>query len=80
MDGVDRLYYIPDIATLNYYLTVRVEGTREKENYYEIDLRIIFYAEKFAIKELIALEKYVKKQTLGLTDLEKVKYINNFII
>lgn len=79
-NGVDRPYYIPDIAALNYYLSVRVEDIREKENYYECDLRIIFFAEKSAFKELIALEKDIKKQTHGLMDLEKVKYINDFII
>lgn len=79
-DGIDRQYYIPDLATLNYYLAVRVEDIRDKETYYECDLRVIFSAEKKAFKELIALEKYVKDQTEGLTDLEKVKYLNNFII
>ncbi|WP_138159702.1 transglutaminase-like domain-containing protein [Peptoniphilus catoniae] len=79
-DGVDRPYCIPDIATLNYYLAVRVEDIRDKETYYECDLRVIFFAEKKAFKELIALEKYVKERTESLTDFEKVKYLNNFII
>ena len=79
-DGIDRQYYIPDLATLNYYLAVRVEDIRDKKTYYECDLRVIFSAEKKEFKELIALEKYVKDQTEGLTDFEKVKYINNFII
>lgn len=79
-NGVDRPYHILDIAALNYYLSVRVEDIREKENYYECDLRIIFFAEKSAFKELIALEQDIKEKTKGLTDLEKVKYINNFII
>lgn len=79
-NGVDRPYYILDIATINYYFSVRVEDIREKEKYYEIDLKIIFFAEKSAFKELIALEQDIKEQTQGLTDLEKAKYINNFII
>lgn len=53
-DGVDRPYYIPDIASLNYYLDVRVEDIRDKESHYECDLRVIFSAEKNAFKESIA--------------------------
>lgn len=79
-NGVDRPYNIPDIATINYYFSVRVEDIRESENCFECNLRIIFFAEKSDFKELIALEKDLKKQTHGLTDLEKVKYINEFII
>lgn len=79
-NGVDRPYYIPDIATINYYFSVRVEDIREEEKYFVIDLRVIFFAEKSDFKELIALEKDIKKQTHCLTDLEKVKYINEFII
>ena len=45
-DGVDRPYYIPDLASLSYYLNVRVEDIRDKESYYECDLRLIFYSKK----------------------------------
>lgn len=78
-DGIDKQFIIPDSSTLNNLLVVRVEDIKNKGSYYECELLIQLFAEKCLFKELMELEEKIKGQTKGLTELEKLEYLHNFI-
>lgn len=78
--GIDKEFLIPDSAILNNLLVVRLEDIKSKSDYYECELLVQFLAEKRYFKNLMALEEKIKKQAEGLTDLEKIEFLNTFII
>lgn len=78
-DGIDKQFIIPDSSTLNNLLVVRVEDIKHKGDYYECELLIQLFAEKFLFKELMELENNIKEQTKGLIELEELEYLHNFI-
>lgn len=77
--GVDKEFLIPDSATLNNLLVVRLEDIKPKSDYYECELLVQFFAEKRYFKDLMDLEEKIKKQAEGLTDLEKIEFLNKYI-
>lgn len=78
--GVDKEFLIPDSATLNNLLVVRVEDIRSEDDYYECDLLVQFFAEKEDFRDLMELEERIKgKLDEGLTDLEKAEFLNTYI-
>lgn len=77
--GVDKEFLIPDSATLNNLLVVRLEDMKPKTDYYECELLVQFFAEKRYFKDLMDLEEKIKKQAEGLTDLEKIEFLNKYI-
>ena len=78
-DGIDKQFIIQDSSTLNNLLVVRVEVIKHKGDYYECELLIQLFAEKFLFKELMELENNIKEQTKGLIELEELEYLHNFI-
>ncbi len=78
-DGIDKQFIIPDSSTLNNLLVVRVEDIKNKGDYYECELLVQLFAEKYLFKELMELEEKIKEQTKSLTELEKLKYLHAFI-
>ena len=78
-DGIDKQFIIQDSSTLNNLLVVRVEAIKHKGDYYECELLIQLFAEKFLFKELMELENNIKEQTKGLIELEELEYLHNFI-
>lgn len=48
--GVDKEFLIPDSATLNNLLVVRLENMKPKTDYYECELLVQFFAEKETLK------------------------------
>lgn len=78
-DGIDKQFIIPDSSTLNNLLVVRVEDIKNKDDYYECELLVQLFAEKYLFKDLMELEESFKKQTEGLTDKEKLEYLHTFI-
>ena len=77
--GVDKEFLIPESATLNNLLVVRIEDIKPKSDYYECELLVQFFAEKRNFKDLMSLEEKIKKQAEGLTDLEKIEFLNKYI-
>lgn len=77
-DGIDKQFIIPDSSTLNNLLVVRIENIKSKGDYYECELLVQFFTEKYLFKELMELEENIKEQTKGLTELEKLEYLHNF--
>lgn len=77
--GVDKEFLIPDSATLNNLLVVRLEDMKPRSDYYECKLLVQFFAEKRNFKDLMDLEEKIKKQAEGLTDLEKIEFLNKYI-
>lgn len=77
--GVDKEFLIPDSATLNNLLVVRLEDIKPKSDYYECELLVQFFTEKRNFKDLMSLEEKIKKQAEGLTDLEKIEFLNKYI-
>lgn len=57
---------------------MRVEDTK-KGPYYECELLVQLFAEKYLFKELMELEEKIKEQTKDLAELEKLEYLHNFI-
>ena len=79
-DGIDKQFIVPDSATLNNLLVVRVEDIQEKSDYYECELLVQLFAEKRDFKELMELEEKIKKEVgKGLSDLEKAEFLNDFL-
>ena len=78
-DGIDKQFMIPDSSTLNNLLVVRVEDIKDKGSYYECELLVQLFAEKYLFKDLMNLEESMIEQTKGLTDLEKLEYLHTFI-
>lgn len=78
-DGIDKQFIIPDSATLNNLLVVRVEDIQAKSTYYECELLVQLFAEKEDFKALMELEDSIKQQTKGLGDLEKIEFLNTYI-
>lgn len=78
-DGIDKQFEIPDSSTLNNLLVVQAEDIKQKDTYYECELLVQFFGEKYLFKDLMALEETIKPQTNGLTDLEKVEFLNSYI-
>ena len=79
-DGIDKQFIIPDSATLNNLLVVRVEDIRPKDDHYECELIVQLFAEKKDFKALMELEEKIKKEIDGkLTDLEKIEFLNKFL-
>lgn len=78
-DGIDKQFIIPDSSTLNNLLVVRVEDIKHKADYYECELLIQLFAEKYLFKELMELERKIKEQTKYLSELEKLEYLHTFI-
>lgn len=78
-DGIDKQFIIPDSATLNNLLVVRVEDIQEKSDYYECELLVQLFAEKKDFKPLMELEEKIKQQAKDLSDLEKIEFINTYI-
>lgn len=78
-DGIDKQYEIPGSLTLNNLLVVRVDDIKAKSSYYECELLLQFFDEKYNFKDLMALEETIKPQTNGLTDLEKAEFLNAYI-
>ena len=60
-DGIEKQFIIPDSSTLNNLLVVRVEGIKHKGDYYECELLVQLFAEKYLFKELMDLEKNIKE-------------------
>ena len=79
-DGIDKQFIIPDSSTLNNLLVVRVEDIKNKGSYYECELLVQLFAEKYLFKELMELEENFKKKTKGLTEYEKLEYLHTFIV
>lgn len=77
--GVDKEFLIPSSATLNNLLVVRLEDIKPKSDYFECELLIQFFTEKRNFKALMSLEEKIKKQAEGLTDLEKIEFLNKYI-
>ena len=59
---------------------MRVEDIKHKGDYYECELLVQLFAEKYLFKELMELEENFKKQTEGLTEYEKLEYLHTFIV
>lgn len=78
-DGIDKQFIIPDSATLNNLLVVRVEDIQAKSDYYECELLVQLFAEKRDFKDLMDLEEEIKPQGEGLSDLEKIEFLNTYI-
>lgn len=78
-DGIDKQYEIPGSSTLNNLLVVQAEDIRAKSDYYECELLVQFFGEKYLFKDLMALEDSIKPKMDGLTDLEKVEFLNSYI-
>lgn len=79
-DGIDKQFIIPESATLNNLLVVRVEDIESKGEYYECKLLVQLFAEKIDFKPLMELEENIKQQTKDLkTDLEKIEFLNTYI-
>lgn len=78
-DGIDKQYEIPGSSTLNNLLVVQAEDIKAKSDYYECELLVQFFGEKYLFKDLMALEETIKPQTEGLTDLEKAEFLNSYI-
>lgn len=78
-DGIDKQFIIPDSSTLNNLLVVRLEDIKNKGPYYECELLIQLFAEKYLFKELMELEEKIKEQTKGLLEHEKLEYLHSFI-
>lgn len=78
-DGIDKQFIILDSLTLNNLLVVRVEDIKHKGDYYECELLIQLFAEKYLFKELMELERKIKEQTKGPTEHEKLEYLHSFI-
>ena len=79
-DGIDKQFIIPDSATLNNLLAVRVEDIQAKSDHYECELLVQLFAEKRDFKNLMELEDSIKQQAEGLkTDLEKIEFLNTYI-
>jgi len=55
-DGIDKQFIISDSSTLNNLLVVRVEDIKHKGDYYECELLIQLFAEKYLFKELMEPE------------------------
>lgn len=80
-DGIDKQFIIPDSATLNNLLVVRVEDIQAKFDYYECELLVQLFAEKKDFKALMELEDSIKQQAKSLNDdLEKIEFLNTYII
>lgn len=60
--GVDKEFSIPDSATLNNLLVVRLEDIKPKSDYYECELLVQFFAEKRYFKDLMSLEEKIKSK------------------
>ena len=75
----DRALKIPNSATLNNRIYVDVLGMKPEDKNYKCSLLIRFFEHKKDFKEIMDLEEYIKKQTQGMTDLEKVDYLNNYL-
>lgn len=78
-DGIDKQYEIPGSSTLNNLLVVQAEDIKAKSDYFECELLVQFFGEKYLFKDLMALEETIKPQTVGLTDLEKADFLNTYI-
>ncbi len=78
-DGIDKQYEIPGSSTLNNLLVVQAEDIKAKSEYYECELLVQFFGEKYLFKDLMVLEETIKPQTVGLTDLEKAEFLNSYI-
>lgn len=79
-DGIDKQFIIPDSATLNNLLVVRVEDIQAKSDYYECELLVQLFAEKKDFKALMELEDSIKQQAKNLNDdLEKIEFLNTYI-
>lgn len=78
-DGIDKQFIIPDSATLNNLLVVRVEDIEAKSDYYECELLVQLFAEKIDFKPLMELENNIKQQTKNISDLEKIEFLNTYI-
>ena len=79
-DGIDKQFIIPDSATLNNLLVVRVEDIQAKSDYYECELLVQLFAEKKDFKALMELEDSIKQQAKSLNDdLEKIEFLNTYI-
>lgn len=56
-DGIDKQFIIPDSATLNNLLAVRVEDIQAKSDYNECELLVQLFAEKEDFKALWSWKK-----------------------
>lgn len=75
----DRAFKIPNSATLNNRIYIDLLGMEPDGENYKCPLLIRFFEHKKDFKEIMDLEKYIKKQTQGMTDLQKVDYLNNYL-
>lgn len=75
----NKAFKILNSTTLNNRIFVDVLGMDPKGENYECFLFIRFFEHKKDFKELMNLEQYIKKQTQGMTDLQKAEYLNSYL-
>ena len=75
----NKLYKIPDSATLDNQLIVRVEEIVDKGSYCECEILVQFMEKKVNFKDVMALEEEIKSKTEDMSDLEKAEFINDYL-
>lgn len=75
----NKIYKIPDSATLDNQLIVRFEEMVDKDSYCECEILVQFMEKKANFKDVMALEKEIKLKTKNMIDLEKAEFINDYL-